>query len=74
MTRFSSPRCCRTSRWRCSGSADGRFCRTVTSYYVGWVPAEDIGLCRDLEAWRTAQEGGFLRVTGSRVTLCCDPL
>lgn len=54
-------------------SADGRFCRAVTSYYAGWVPAEDIGLCRDLEAWRTAQEGGFLRVTGSRVTLCCDP-
>ena len=54
-------------------SADGRFCRTVTSYYAGWVPAEDIGLCRNLEAWRTAQEGGFLRVTGSRVTLCCDP-
>ena len=23
-------------------SADGRFCRTVTSYYAGWVPAEDI--------------------------------
>ena len=54
-------------------SADGRFCRAVTSYYAGWVPAEDIGLCRDLEAWWTAQEGGFLRVTGSRVTLCCDP-
>ena len=54
-------------------SADGRFCRAETSYYAGWVPAEDIGLCRDLEAWRTAQEGGFLRVTGSRVTLCCDP-
>ena len=54
-------------------SADRRFCRAVTSYYAGWVPAEDIGLCRDLEAWRTAQEGGFLRVTGSRVTLCCDP-
>lgn len=54
-------------------SADRRFCRAETSYYAGWVPAEDIGLCRDLEAWRTAQEGGFLRVTGSRVTLCCDP-
>ena len=54
-------------------SADGRFCYAETSYYAGWVPAEDIGLCRDLEAWRTAQEGGFLRVTGSRVTLCCDP-
>ena len=54
-------------------SADGSFCRAETSYYAGWVPAEDIGLCRDLEAWRTAQEGGFLRVTGSRVTLCCDP-
>ena len=54
-------------------SADGRFCRAETSYYAGWVPAEDIGLCRNLEAWRTAQEGGFLRVTGSRVTLCCDP-
>ena len=54
-------------------SADGSFCYAETSYYAGWVPAEDIGLCRDLEAWRTAQEGGFLRVTGSRVTLCCDP-
>ena len=54
-------------------SADGSFCCAETSYYAGWVPAEDIGLCRDLEAWRTAQEGGFLRVTGSRVTLCCDP-
>ena len=54
-------------------SADGRFCRVETSYFAGWVPAEDIGLCRNLEAWRTAQEGGFLRVTGSRVTLCCDP-
>ena len=54
-------------------SADGRFCRVETSYFAGWVPAEDIGLCRDLEAWRTAQEGGFLRVTGNRVTLCCDP-
>ena len=31
-------------------SADGRFCRAETSYYAGWVPAEDIGLCRDLEA------------------------
>lgn len=25
-------------------SADGRFCRAETSYYAGWVPAEDIGL------------------------------
>ena len=54
-------------------SADGRFCRAETSYYAGWVPAADIGLCEDLGVWRAAQEGGFLRVTGSRVTLCCDP-
>ena len=54
-------------------SADGRFCYAETSYYAGWVPAEDIGLCEDLEAWRAAQEDGFLRVAGSRVTLCCDP-
>ena len=54
-------------------SADGRFCRAETSYYAGWVPAEDIGLCEDLGVWRAAQEGGFLRVIGSRVTLCCDP-
>ena len=62
---------------RADGAALGRarteLCYAETSYYAGWVPAEDIGLCRDLEAWRTAQEGGFLRVTGSRVTLCCDP-
>ena len=25
-------------------SADGRFCRVETSYFAGWVPAEDIGL------------------------------
>ena len=54
-------------------SADGSFCRAETSYYAGWVPAADIGLCEDLGIWRAAQEGGFLRVTGSRVTLCCDP-
>ena len=54
-------------------SADGRFCYAETSYYAGWVPAADIGLCEDLGVWRAAQEGGFLRVTGSRVTLCCDP-
>ena len=45
----------------------------MTSYYAGWMPAADIGLCEDLGVWRAAQEGGFLRVTGSRVTLCCDP-
>ena len=54
-------------------SADGSFCYAETSYYAGWVPAADIGLCEDLGVWRAAQEGGFLRVTGSRVTLCCDP-
>ena len=49
-------------------SADGRFCRAETSYYAGWVPAEDIGLCRDLEAWRTAQEGQppLVKFTGDR--------
>ena len=35
-------------------SADGRFCYAETSYYAGWAPAEDIGLCEDLDAWRAA--------------------
>ena len=54
-------------------SADGRFYRAVSSYYAGWVSASDIALCKELDCCRAAQEGGFLRVTGSSVTLCRDP-
>ncbi len=54
-------------------SADGRFYRAETSYCAGWVPSADVGLCDSLDVWRGAQEGAFLRVTGSRVTLCRDP-
>ena len=53
-------------------SADGRFYFAAAAFYMGWIAVEDVGECGG-DAWRAEQEGAFLRVTGSRVTLCADP-
>lgn len=52
-------------------SADGRYYFAAAYCHMGWVAAADVGLC-GFAAWRAAQEGDFLRVTGSRVLLCAD--
>lgn len=53
------------------GSADGRWYFAAAYFHMGWVAAEDVGLC-GFASWRAAQEGDFLRVTGSCVWLCAD--
>ena len=53
-------------------SADGHFFFAATAFYMGWVAAEDVGLC-GFDAATHAADGDFLLVTGSRVTLCEEP-
>ena len=55
-------------------SRDGQWWYAAASFARGWVPAGTIGLCRDWEAWRSAQRmERFLVVTGSGFALPQDP-
>lgn len=53
-------------------SADGRYYFAAAYFHMGWIAAEEIGLCGAAD-WSAARREDFLRVTGSAVTLCADP-
>ena len=53
-------------------SADGRYYFAAAYFHMGWIAVESVGLC-GAAAGSAAPEEGFLRVTGSAVTLCADP-
>ena len=53
-------------------SADGRYYFAAAYFHMGWIAAEEVGLCGTAD-WSAARRKDFLRVTGSAVTLCADP-